>query len=42
MINIKDIQDDLRGGFIYKYDFVDLLKMVEHKSRNSTSKKSQV
>lgn len=42
MINITNTQDDLRGGFIFKNDFSDLLKMLEYESRNSNSQESQL
>ena len=42
MINIKNTQDDFRSGFVFKYEFYNLLKLVECKSRNSNSQESQL
>lgn len=42
MINIKATQDDFRSGFIFNYEFSELLKLLECKLRNSNSQESQL
>ena len=41
MINIKNTPKDLRGGFVFKNDFFDLLKMLECELGNSNSLENQ-